>query len=84
MAADFLAKPLGQDHSLNVADEEVGRCLDPKENGVNPGGGNGVGPSTPGGSKISSRGGGNILMEQLGRLEEEFGVTRRTHHAQSM
>jgi hypothetical protein len=71
-----------------VADKEAGRCLDPEGNGVNPGGGNGGGPGPPGGEQdkqlISSRGGGNTLMGQPGRLEEESGVTRRTHRAQSM
>ncbi len=57
-------------------------------NGVNPSGGNGGGPGPPDGKQdkqlISSRGGGNTLMEQTGRLEEESGVTKETHRAQSM
>ncbi len=65
----------------------MGRCLDPEGNGVNPGGGNGGGPSPPGGVQdkqwSSSRGGGNTSMEQPGRLEEESGVKKRTHRAQS-
>ncbi len=32
---------------------------------------------------ISGRGGGNTLMEQTGRLEEESSVTKETHRAQS-
>jgi hypothetical protein len=71
----------------NVSDEEAGRCLDPEGNGVNPGGGNGGGPGPPGREQdkqlITSRGRGNTLMEQQGRLEEESGVTKRTHRAQS-
>jgi hypothetical protein len=71
-----------------VADEEAGRCLDPEGNGVYPGGGNGGEPSPPRGEQdkqlISSRGGDNTLMEQPGRLEEECGVTKETHLAQSM
>ncbi len=55
-------------NDVPVADEEEGRCLDPEGNGVNPGGGNGGGPGPPGGEQdkqlISSRGGGNTLMEQ--------------------
>jgi hypothetical protein len=70
-----------------VAEAEAGRCLDPEENGVNPGGGNGGGPGPPNGEQdkqlISSKGGGNILLEQSGRLEEESGVTKETHCAQS-
>jgi hypothetical protein len=69
----------------SVANEEAGRCLDPEGNGVNPGGG---GPGPPVGKQdkqlISSRGGGNTPMEQPGRLEEESGVMKRTHRAQSM
>jgi hypothetical protein len=68
-----------------VSDEEVGRCQDPEGNGVNLGGGNAGAPGPPGGEQdkqvISSRGGGNTLMDQPGRLEEEFGVTKS---AQSM
>ncbi len=70
-----------------VADEDTGRCLDPEGNGVNPGRGNGGGPGPPGGGQdkqlISSREGGNTLMEQPGRPEDESGVTKRTHRAQS-
>jgi hypothetical protein len=72
----------------NVADKEVGRCLDPEGNGVNLGGGNGGGPGPPSREQdkqlISSRGEGNTLMERPGRLEEESGVIRRTHRAKSM
>ncbi len=70
-----------------VTDEEMGRCLDPERNGVNPGRGNGGGPGPPGGGQdkqlISSREGGNTLMEQPGILEDESGVTKRTLRAQS-
>ncbi len=67
----------------------MGRCLDPEGNGVNPGwgGGNGGGPGPPGEEQdkqlISSRGEGDTPMEQPGRLEEESGVTSRTHRVQS-
>ncbi len=73
---------------VNVADEEAVRCRDPEGNGVNPGGGNGGRLGPPGGGKISNRsaaeGGGNTLMERTERLGEEFGVTKETHHAESM
>jgi hypothetical protein len=49
--------------------------------GVNPGEGNGGGPGPPSGEQdkqlISSRGGGNTLMEQPGRLEDESSVTTK-------
>jgi hypothetical protein len=70
-----------------VADEGVGRCMDPEGNGVNPGEGNGGGPGPPSGKQdkqlISSRGIDNTLRGLPGRLEDEPGVTTRTHHAQS-
>jgi hypothetical protein len=70
-----------------VSDGEAGRFLDPAGNGVNPGGGNEGGPGLPGGEQdkqlITSRGGGNILMEQQGRREEESGMTKRARRAQS-
>jgi hypothetical protein len=50
-----------------VSDREAGRCLKPKGNGVNPGGGNGGGPGPPSGDQdkqlITSRGGGTSLMQ---------------------
>jgi hypothetical protein len=73
---------------VTEADEEAVRCLDPEGNGVNLGGGNGGGPGPPSGEQdkqlINSRGEGNTLMERPGRLEEESGVIRWTHRAQSM
>jgi hypothetical protein len=72
---------------LLVAYEGAGRCMDPEVNGVNPGEGNGGGPGPPSGEQdkqlISSRRGDNTLMEQPGRLEDESGMTTRTHRAQS-
>ncbi len=72
--------------SLSVSDQEAGRCQDPEGNGVNLGGGNRGGPGPPGREQdkklITSRGEGNILMEQQGRREES-GMTKRTHRAQS-
>ncbi len=64
-----------------------GNGVNPGEgNGVNPGEGNGGGPGPPSGERdkqlISSRRGGNTLMEQPERLEDESSVTR-THRAQS-
>ncbi len=38
-------------YSLTVSDEEVGRCLDPEGNGVNPGKGNGGGGGRPSGQE---------------------------------
>ncbi len=71
-----------------VADLEAKRCLDPEGNGVNMRGENVRGPGPTDGEQdkqlISSRGGGKTLMEQTGRLEEESGVTKETHRAQSM
>jgi hypothetical protein len=59
--------------------------MDPDGNGVNPGEGNGGGPSPPSGEQdkqlISSKGGDNTLMGQPGRLEDESGVTTRTLRA---
>jgi hypothetical protein len=73
--------------TVSVADKGVGSCMDPEGNGVNPGEGDGGGPGPPSGEQdkqlISSRGGGNTHMEQPGRLEDESGVTTRTHRAQS-
>jgi hypothetical protein len=50
------------------SDEGAGRSMDPEGNGVSPGEGNGGGPGPPSGEQdkqlISSRGGGNTLMEQ--------------------
>ncbi len=65
---------------VTVADKGAGRCMDPEGNEVNPGKGSGGGPpSPPSGEQdkqlISSRGGGNTLMEQPGRLEDESGVS---------
>jgi hypothetical protein len=75
-------------HRVCVADDEAGRFLDPEGNGVSPSGGNGGGPGPPDGEQdkqlISSRGGGNTLTEQAGRLEEESSVTKETHRARSM
>ncbi len=75
------------DTKETVSDGEAGGWLNPEGNGVNTGGGNGRGPGPPGGEQdkqlITSRVGGNILMEQQGRREEESGVTKRTHRAQS-
>ncbi len=66
---------------------EVGRCLESKGNGVNPGRGNGGGPGPPSGEQYkqlnTSKGEGNSLMEQQGRRGEESGVKKRTHRAQS-
>jgi hypothetical protein len=71
-----------------VADEEAGRCLNPEGNGVNLTGGNGGGLGPPDEEQdkqwINSRGRRNTLMEQTGRLEEESGMTKETHRAQSM
>ncbi len=70
-----------------MSDREAGRYLEPEGNGVNLGGGNGGGPGPPSGVQdkqlITSRGGGNSLMEQQGRWGEESGMTKRTHGAQS-
>jgi hypothetical protein len=55
-------------HTLTVSDRGAGCCLEPKENGVNPGGGDEGGPSPPdrGQDKqlTTSRGGDNSIMEQ--------------------
>jgi hypothetical protein len=71
-----------------VADEEAERCLNPEGNGVNLRGGNGGGLGSPDEEQdkqlINSRGRRNTLMEQTGRLEEESGMTKETHRAQSM
>jgi hypothetical protein len=78
---------MGKKQCLVVSDGEVGRCLEPAGNGVNPGGGNGGGPCPPSGEQdkqlITRRGGGNSPMEQRGRREEESGVSKRTHRPQS-
>ncbi len=70
-----------------VADGEAGRCLDPEGNGVKLRGGNGGGPSPPDMEQdkqlISRIGGGNTLVELTGRLEEESGLTKKTHRTQS-
>jgi hypothetical protein len=72
---------------ISVSDREVGRCLEPEGNGVNPSRVNGGGLSPPSGEQdkqlITSRGGDNSLMEQQGRREEESGVTKRIHRAKS-
>jgi hypothetical protein len=51
---------------VTVSDGEVGWCLEPEGNGVNPGGGNEGGPGPPSGEQdkqsTSSRG-DNCLME---------------------
>ncbi len=80
----------GSNHFIvfpSVADKGAGRCMDPEGNGVNLREGNRGGPSPPSGEQdkqlISSRGGDNTLMGQSGRLEDESGVTTRTHRAQS-
>jgi hypothetical protein len=50
-----------------VSDREVGCCLEPKENGVNPGGGDDGGPGPPGREQdkqlTASREGDNSIME---------------------
>ncbi len=65
----------------------MGRCLKPEGNGVNPGRGNGGGPGPPSGEQdkqlIANRGGDNSFMEQQEGREEESGMTKRTHRAQS-
>ncbi len=70
-----------------VSNREIEGCLEPKGNGVNLGRGNGGGPGPPSWEQdkqlITSRGGDNSLMEQQGGREEESGVTKRTHCAQS-
>jgi hypothetical protein len=70
-----------------VAEEGTGECMDPEGNGVNPGEGNGGGPSPPSGERdkqlISCSGGDNTPMGQQGRQEDKSGVTTMTHHAQS-
>ncbi len=72
---------------ITVSDREAGRCLEPEGNGVNPGGGNGRGPSPPSREQdkqlITSRGGGNSLMKRQGRREEKSGITKRTRCAYS-
>jgi hypothetical protein len=45
------AVPAKYAEDIIVSDEDVGRCLDPEGNGVNPGGGNGGGPGPPGGEQ---------------------------------
>jgi hypothetical protein len=61
--------------------------MDPEGNGVNPGEGNGDGPGPPSEEQdeqlISNSGGDNTLMGQLGRQEDESGMTTRTLCAQS-
>jgi hypothetical protein len=51
---------------ITVSDREVGWCLEPEGNGVNPGGRNGGGPGPPSGKQdeqlTASR--GDSLMEQ--------------------
>ncbi len=39
------------DYVVSVSDREVGWCLEPVGNGVNPGGGNGGGPGPPSGEQ---------------------------------
>jgi hypothetical protein len=71
----------------SVSDREAARCLEPEGNGVNPDRGNGGGPGLPSGEQdkqlFTSREGDNSLMEQREWREEESGMTKRTHHAQS-
>jgi hypothetical protein len=73
---------------VGVSEREAGRCLEPEGNGVNPVRENGGGPGPPSGEQdkqlITSRGRDNSPMEQQERREEESGMTKRTHHAQSM
>jgi hypothetical protein len=54
-------------YRVSDSDREVGWCLEPKGNGVNPGGGSKGGPGPPSGEHdrqlTTSRGGDNSLME---------------------
>jgi hypothetical protein len=53
---------------LFVSNREVGCCLEPKGNGVNPDGGDEGGPGPPSGEQdkqlTASRGGDNSIMER--------------------
>ncbi len=63
-----------------MSDREAGRCLEPEGNGVNLGGGNGGAPGPPSGEQdkqlITSRGGGNSLMERQRRWVEVSSLTK--------
>jgi hypothetical protein len=71
-----------------VPDRRVGCCLGPKGNGVNLGRGNEGGPGPQTESEISSQLPAGkeptATYGSRGRGEEESGVTKRTHHAQSV
>jgi hypothetical protein len=72
---------------ITVSYEGVGECVDPEGNGVNPGEGDGGGPSPPSEEQdkqlISNSGGHKTPMGQPGRQEDKSDVTSRPHHAQS-
>ncbi len=72
-----------------VLDGGVSECVDPEENGVDPGkgagGGGGPGPPSEGLDKQlnSNSGGDETPMRQSGRQQDKSNMTSKTHHAQS-